>query len=464
MSIKLRIGIEIHITINTFSKLFSTSSNDRNSQDSVNIIDIALPGTLPQLTNKEAVIKAVILGMCFNCTINEKSFFVRKLYNYFDLPKGYQITQGNAICQNGVFLLSNQKEIRIKRIHLEEDAARIKNNEINYNRAGAPLLELVTEPDFSDSDEVIEFMKSVKSLSILHNISLCHMEEGFFRADINLSIYSTNHSNSNLYNKVEIKNMNSFHLIKEAIHYEYTRQSYLFQIGQGVPQQTLAFDEKIGKTLVMREKENAFDYGYIYEPDLPSINLSKEFLEECLSRKKERDFIVNQLKKEISLKDIEKIILDKRLIFFQELTFFLSAKIAFHWLYKHLNGLRVEEFLSAPLLLELIKKIEEKRITLSSAIELVNQIANNPSMIINQSLEELIDNSTLYSYKNEEIILICKKVLLDYPMVVADYKKGKNKAIGVLIHNVLLQTNQKADPITISQELEKLIKKIEDDY
>lgn len=275
---KLKIGLEIHVQVNTKSKLFSSSSTEFTNQPNthINYFDLGIPGVLPKL-NQEVINKAICAGKILNCHIEPYSRFDRKHYCYPDLPLGYQITQFySPICTNGYVTLSNNKTIQIERIHIETDAGKlIHENDtyyIDYNRCGNPLLEIVTQPDFESSDQVSEFLRKLIRDLEYGQISNCNMELGNLRCDVNLSIYNDNRYSE----RVEMKNINSVEFIKDAIEYEYNRQVDLMNKNETYEQHTRGY--RNGSTFFMRTKETAHDYRYIPCGNLPPIYLSETYI------------------------------------------------------------------------------------------------------------------------------------------------------------------------------------------
>lgn len=277
------IGIEIHIELNTKTKMFSSSPNNFNAEPNTQVspIDIAYPGTLP-VVNKQAVIKAIKLGKSLNMKINDTLYFDRKNYYYPDLPKGYQITQNNRpIGSNGKIKISN-KVITIERIHLEEDTAKsiYKDGKtfLNFNRAGVPLIEIVSDPVIKNANEAAEYVQMIRDLSIALDISDAKMEEGSLRADVNISLRPRGQKSFGT--KVEIKNLNSIANIKKAIEIEIQKQTKQLLLGKPIQMSTKRFNESTQDTITMRVKKEAADYKFFEEPNIPPIYIGKEFIDE----------------------------------------------------------------------------------------------------------------------------------------------------------------------------------------
>ena len=283
------IGLEIHAELNTKTKMFCDSINDPNEKHpNFNICHICIspPGTLPVI-NREAVEKVILAGLAMNCSIAEDSFFERKNYFYPDLPKGYQISQyQKPFCEKGQLALKGGKKINITRIHLEEDAGRLYHlpgkdySLVDFNRAGVPLMELVTEPDFESGKEVKEFAEELQLILKYAGISDANMEKGQMRVEVNISLRDKQQETNNKYGtKVEIKNLNSIKTAMDAVDYEIKRQTKLLEAGEKVKQETRGWDDAKKATFSQRSKEEAHDYRYFPEPDLPPLKYDKTQIE-----------------------------------------------------------------------------------------------------------------------------------------------------------------------------------------
>lgn len=275
------IGIEIHIELNTKTKMFSHAPNSFGLAENTSVapLDLAYPGTLP-VVNKQAVIKAIMLGKALKMEIDDLVRFDRKNYYYPDLPKGFQITQQyHPIGKDGIVKISN-KEITLERIHMEEDTAKAFHNDdatlLNYNRAGVPLIEIVSNPVMHNSQEATEYIETIKNVALALDISDAKMEEGSLRADINISLRPF--GQKELGTKVEIKNMNSLSNVKKAIDFEIIEQTKQILLGIPVLQTTKRFDETTQTNAIMRTKKDALDYGYMPEPNILPIRLPKELI------------------------------------------------------------------------------------------------------------------------------------------------------------------------------------------
>ncbi len=286
---KVVIGLETHAELSTKTKLFSQSKNEFASPENQNVclFDIATPGKLPVL-NRGVLDKAIAFGLAINATINKISRFDRKHYFYPDLPQGYQITQFyEPIVTNGMIKIKledgREKNIRINRAHIEQDAGKLIHDRdtehscIDYNRSGVPLIEIVTEPDFNDPEEVVVYLKSLQAILRTTNASVADLEKGTFRCDANVSVVPVD---SNVFGtRCEIKNLNSFRFVAQAVEYEAKRQVELIENGEKVAQQTRLFNSKTGETELMRDKADSVDYRYFPDPDLLPVILTDEDIE-----------------------------------------------------------------------------------------------------------------------------------------------------------------------------------------
>ena len=281
-------GLEVHAELSTKTKIFCSCPTTFGAEPNTQVCPICMgmPGTLPVL-NEKVVEYAVKAGLATNCEIARKSKNDRKNYFYPDLPKAYQISQyDEPLCEHGFIEIEvngEKKKIRLTRIHIEEDAGKLNHDEfgggslVDLNRAGVPLIEIVSEPDLRSTDEVEAYLKKLKSILEYIEVSDCKMQEGSFRADVNVSVRKKGDTKLGI--RTEMKNMNSFRSITRAIEYEVDRQIDVLEDGGKVEQETLRWDEVSGKTFSMRDKEDAQDYRYFPDPDLVAINLSDEYIE-----------------------------------------------------------------------------------------------------------------------------------------------------------------------------------------
>lgn len=447
------IGLEVHCQLNTKTKIFCSCSTSFGDAPNSHIcpICLALPGALPVL-NKEAVKKAISFGTAVNATINQNSVFDRKNYFYPDLPKAYQISQFNVpIVENGELFIKvgdTLKRIGITRAHLEEDAG--KNNHeddrslVDLNRAGTPLLEIVSEPDMRSSDEAVAYLKKLHSILRFIDISDANMQEGSFRCDVNVSIRPVGERKFGT--RVEIKNLNSFKFIQKAIEYEVQRQTIAWEDGKydtEVVQETRLFDTVNLVTKSMRSKEDSAEYRYFPDPDLLPVHISDEMMKEATQIPELPDAKKERYIKEFNLQesDADVIISDYAMaIYFENL---LKAghepKLCVTWLTVELlgrlkNGLTIETSpVDSKKMSEILTKIEDNTISQKAAKEVLDYLMENDAkvddVIEKLGLKQISDDATLLQAIDE--------VLAKNPDKVAEYKSGKDKLFGFFVGQVM---------------------------
>lgn len=474
------IGLEIHIELETKSKMFCACPNDpRQVRPNVNICPICLghPGTLP-VTNKEAVKKVIKTGLAFNCQISQFCQFDRKNYFYPDLPKGYQISQHfSPLCRNG-FLDIDGKKVRIREIHLEEDTCKLSHPEgadfslVDCNRAGIPLMELVTEPDLVSGIEVRKFGQELQTILRYLGVSGADMEKGQMRIEVNISVSRTE---GELGTKVELKNINSFRSAERATVFEIERQKEALKAGEEIVQETRGWDEKRERTFSQREKETSLDYRYFPDPDLPPLRIGGDLIEEIKkevrelpSKKRER------LEREYSLppEDIETLIQDRDLSeFFEKVVSELPPRLSHEELLRMtklvvnylktdltalLKGVSVasKDFLITPEnFAEFITMIFKEEISSKAAKEVLKEMfatGADPSQLVEEKgLSQITDGNII-----EDIV---KKVISQNQKAVADYKIGKEQALQFLVGKVMAESKGAASPQLARSLLEKNI-------
>jgi aspartyl-tRNA(Asn)/glutamyl-tRNA(Gln) amidotransferase subunit B len=484
------IGLEIHIELKTKSKMFCSCLNNPNERHpNLNICPICMghPGTLPVI-NKEAVRKVIKTGLALNCQIPEHSKFDRRLYFYPDLPKGYQISQWDQPLCKGGFLKIDNKKIKIKEIHLEEDVGKLIHEKdcslVDFNRAGVPLMELDTEPNLRLAKEARKFAEELQLIVRYLGVSNADMEKGEMRCDANVSLTKT----KKLGTKVEIKNLNSFKAIERSIDYEITRQTEILKSGKKIVLETRGWDEIKGVTVAQREKGEVM---FAPEPDLPSLYHSREFINEIkieipeLPQQKRERF-----KREYNLseKEIEIFVFNKELgEYFEkvisELIEWVSSvkfktkiseiekqklnKLASNYIVSDLQGLikstpffsrlRKRRGLITPEnFAEFICLIYEEKISSKIAkmvLEEMFKTGADPSHIIEEKGLVQITNET-------EIENIIKEVLIKNPKAVEDFKKGKTAAFQFLIGKIITESKGKANPQIIQKNLTNFLKNV----
>ena len=464
------IGIETHTQLKTESKIFSGASTNFGSEPNAHacLVSLAYPGVLPVL-NEEAVNCAIRFGLAVDAKIAEHSIFARKNYFYPDLPKGYQISQFDLpIVGEGSLTISlddENKSIRILRAHLEEDAGKSVHgieegkSGIDLNRAGTPLLEIVTEPDMSSAEEAVAYAKKLHEL--VQWIGICdgNMQEGNFRCDVNVSVKKK--GEKKLGTRREIKNLNSFKFIKQAVDYEVNWQIERLEDGGTIKQSTILFDPDSGETREMRSKEEANDYRYFPDPDLLPLVISQEKINMIKSEMYELPSqMKSKLVKEFGLSNYDADGITSNIDvanFFRELlSFKVSAKLASNWiltnLFSRLNESNIDiknSPLKANKLAELILRIEDKTISNNAAKKVFDEIWDQE-----ESVDDVIEKLGLKQISNvNEVEDILNQVLNDNEAMVEEYKSGKDKAFNALIGQVMKASKGKANPGQVSQLL-----------
>ncbi len=479
------IGIEVHVELKTNSKMFCSCKNDSfEIEANINVCPVCLahPGTLPVI-NEEAVKKVIKTGLAFGCKIALKSSFDRKNYFYPDLPKGYQISQyALPLCQNG-FLRIGDKRIRIERIHLEEDTARLIHQVdcslLDFNRAGVPLMELVTEPDLISGEEACSFAQQLQLIFRYLGVSDADMEKGQMRVEANISISP----GKELGTKVEIKNLNSFRVVKRAIEYEIKRQSEILDRREKVIQETRGWDEKKQVTFSQRSKEQAHDYRYFPEPDLPSLNFDEKYIQDIRAEIPELpQFRKVRFQDEYGLKeaDINIFVQNKDLgEYFEqvvsefrewskfgtkkevnEMEYKNLAQVASNYILSDLLGMlkgmsiKSKNFLITPEnFAEFIFLFHEKKFTNNIAKIVLKEMFKkgaDPSVVIQEKgLAKTEDRQGL-----EKIV---KQIVSQNLKAVKDFKDGKESAFQFLIGQAMAKTKGKANPEILKQLFTKVL-------
>ena len=475
MSWETVIGLETHVQLSTKTKLFSRASTafGASPNTNVNLIDCGLPGVLPSV-NKEAFYKAIRFGLAVNATINQTSIFDRKNYFYADLPKGYQITQMDLPIVLGGSIEINldglTKTINITRAHLEEDAGKSIHDEfdgfsaIDLNRAGTPLLEIVSEPEISSAKEAVAYMKAMHQLVTFLDVSDGNMAQGSLRCDANVSIRKK--GDKQLGTRTEIKNINSFKFIEKAINFEIKRQIKILENGEKVTQETRLYDSSKDETRPMRSKEFANDYRYFPEPDLLPVVISDEEItkikDEFPELPKEKE-IRYQKQFSLSAYDAQIIASSKSMADFFEAALKKTKNYSLlsNWLIgeisAYLNKKQIEiheSKLSADNVAMLINRIDDQTISGKIGKSIFEAMCESGSsvdeIIESQGLKQISDDGAI-----EEIILT---VINENPDQVAAYLAGKDKLFGFFVGQVMKLTEGKANPKTVNTILKNKLK------
>ena len=477
MSFEPIIGLEVHVQLNTNTKMFcSCSSKYLNVEPNTFVCNVCLglPGSLPSV-NQQAVISAIKLGLSLNCKIANLTKFDRKNYVYPDLMKGYQISQldlpiaieGNVNIKN---VDDKNTNIRINRVHMEEDVAKLIHDEISgevlvdLNRSGMPLLEVVTEPDFRSAIEAENYLANLQSIVRYLDIGNANMEEGSFRCDANVSIRKK--GTEELNEKVEIKNMNRIKAVSRAIEYEIERQTEAFKSGERIVQETRGWDDLKSKSIPQRSKEDAHDYRYFPEPDLPAINLSEKFIAEIknnLPELPEKKF--NRYVNEIGISEYDaKIIISsiEKTKFFEEVINIsrnIDPKLISNWLNIELNGVSNNNKdydlnkmkLSTNNFCKLIELVKDKKINKNSGKDILNKI-----YFTDEDPIDLVEKLGLKSMNNaDELKSMVKETINENDSAIEDYNNGKENAVRFLIGQVMKKSRGTADPSETEKEILK---------
>ncbi|MBT0810687.1 Asp-tRNA(Asn)/Glu-tRNA(Gln) amidotransferase subunit GatB [Litoribacter ruber] len=473
---ELVVGLEVHAQLLTQSKMYNSDSTEYGNMPNTNISVITLghPGTLPKV-NKKAVEFAMKMGIACESEINRTNIFARKNYFYPDLPKGYQITQDKGpICKGGkvyITLNGEEKSIAITRIHMEEDAGKSMHlagevdTLVDFNRAGVPLIEIVSEPDMRSSEEAYAYLAEIKRLVRYLDICDGNMEEGSLRCDANISVMLK--GSDTFGKKVEVKNMNSFRNVARAIEHEFERQIQMIEAGEDIPSETRTFDATTGTTSSMRSKEDLNDYRYFPEPDLSPVLISEEWLQSVRS---EMPSLPRELFKrfvnEYGLPDYDAgVLTDSKEIalYFEELCQKTkNYKAASNWMMgpvkSYLNELtlHISDFPISPAqLAELIALIDEGKVNFSVASQkiypvMIEQNGKTPLQIAE-------DLNLIQESDEGSIRPIIEQVIAANSAKVEEYRAGKKGLLGMFMGQVMKQSQGKADPKVASKILTELL-------
>ncbi|GHU52070.1 aspartyl/glutamyl-tRNA(Asn/Gln) amidotransferase subunit B [Clostridia bacterium] len=468
------VGLEVHVELATKTKIFCGCSTEFGAPPNTQVCPVCsgMPGSLPVL-NKEVVKYAVRAGLALNCDIKRQNVFDRKNYFYPDLPKAYQVSQlYHPICQNGFLEIttsSGTKKIGIHEIHMEEDAGKLVHDpwedcsNVDYNRCGVPLIEIVSEPDFRSAEEVVTYLEKLRETLLYLGISDCKMQEGSMRADINLSVRPVGATEFGT--RTEMKNMNSFKAIFRAVSFEAKRQIEVISNGGTITQQTRRWDDNKESSFAMRDKENAQDYRYFPEPDLIPMNLSegwiaeiRESMPEAAAAKRSR--FVNEFKLseyDASVLTAEKPLCDlfenangicanpkevSNLITVEIMRLMKENAVIADDVHKHVNPAH---------LALLIKKISDGAINRTVGKDVLNAMFTeqvDPEAYIKENNLEIINDTAL-------IDSVIAKVLENNAKSVEDYRAGKQKAFGSLVGQAMKELKGKANPVLINETLKK---------
>ncbi|HTP29224.1 MAG TPA: Asp-tRNA(Asn)/Glu-tRNA(Gln) amidotransferase subunit GatB [Anaeromyxobacteraceae bacterium] len=469
------IGLEVHAQLLTRSKVFCGCSTEFGGEPNAHTcpVCLAMPGALPSL-NQRVVEFAIRAGLALGCTVRRKSVFARKNYFYPDLPKGYQISQYELpICEGGsVPIRGGEKAIRLNRVHVEEDAGKNlhevsadKSSGVDLNRAGVPLLEIVSEPDLRGVDEAIEYLKSLRAILMYLGVNDGNLEEGSFRCDANVSV--RRRGEEKLGQRSEIKNMNSFRFLRQAIEYEVDRQVEVVESGGKVKQETRLFDPDRGVTRAMRSKEEAHDYRYFPEPDLPPLVVDDGFVEQLRRSVPELPAArASRYQKVLGLSAFDAQVLTAE----RAVADFFDAALAAHgggaeaakkvanWVTGELARLANETGTSPqdwkvtpPKLAAIVKLVEAGTVGGPGAKQLVEEVfrhGGEPSeVLVTKGLAQVSDEGA--------VELAVEKVLSANPGEVEKYRNGKKNLLGFFVGRIMKEMKGKGNPLVVNALLKK---------
>jgi len=469
------IGLEVHVQLKTRSKIFCGCATEFGALPNTNTCAVCLgyPGSLPVL-NHQAYLYGIRIGLALSCKIAERLKFDRKNYFYPDLPKAYQISQyDQPICHDGYLVIDTdegEKKISITRAHMEEDAGKLlhearEGSVVDFNRAGVPLVEIVSEPDLRNPEDAYQYLTTLKSILQYIEVSDCDMEKGSLRCDANVSVRPKGESKFGT--KVEIKNLNSFNAVKKAIYYEIERQVEAIRNKEKIRQETRLWNDDKGMTIAMRSKEEAHDYRYFPEPDLVPFTVSRELVDEItgtmveLPRARKQRFT-----KDYGLSEYDARVLtqDKKLAnYFEEsLKAGASPKLVSNWLqsemlarmYKRnetIDSIKVAAIDTGGL----VKLIETKVISGKIAKDVYDEMLET-----GKKAETIVKEKNLVQVTDESAILkAAEAVLSANPKSVEDYKKGKTNSLTHLMGQIMKETQGKANPAVANKVLKELLEK-----
>ena len=481
MNFEAVIGLETHVQLNTNSKMFSRASAKYQNEEPNTIVDptsMGLPGALP-VVNKKAVESAIKIGLALDCKIAENTKFDRKQYFYPDLMKGYQISQfDEPICYEGFIKISKDKKIRINRVHMEEDVAKlthINSRDSNYslldiNRSGTPLMEIVTEPDLNSSEEVVEYIENLQKIIRYIGVGSANMEEGSFRCDANISIRER--GTKKLGTKVEIKNMNRISAVADAVNYEIKRQIKATESNEKIIQETRGWSEEKSITISQRTKEESNDYRYFPEPDIPPLEINSDWVSEIknelpeLPNARKSKYIENL---ELSEYDADLLTSDVNFSdFFESVINELQKNLDNRDYVKYTANLMNGEF--NRLLNLRSSNFDDIKFNSSDLANLIliyfeNKINNKILKIVFEEMwntgskpEDIISSKNLGIISNtDELESTISNIIDNNPKAVEDFKAGKEQSKKFLLGQVMRETKGQADPKVSAELINKIL-------
>ena len=474
MQFDMVIGLEVHVQLKTRSKMFSSAPINYGAAANTQAawVDLAMPGTLP-VVNKKAIEMAIMFGIAINAEISRNSFFARKNYFYPDLPKGYQISQSsNPIVQNGeIEITTNRgtKIIHIERAHLEEDAGKSVHHlvtdgtGIDYNRAGTPLLEVVTHPDFRSSEEVISYLKAIHQLVCHLDICDGNMQEGSLRCDVNLSIKKQ--GSETLGTRVELKNINSFKFIESAINYEYQRQVSHIENNVPIVQESRLYDPENNETRSMRNKENAFDYRYFPDPDLLPVIVTSQEIDRITDEMPMLPGVRQRKYAENLGADAVNFLMEHVEIanYYDRVCRSIPPKVAYNWVSTELQALFNREqkpfnaeAIPAHILIEIIQQVDTEAISVKSAKKVLQHYYAHPA-----DINAIIDQLGLRQSNDISAVeTLVHEIISNNKKQVDQYLSGKTQLLGFFVGQVMKKSQGKANPKQVSEVISQKLSQI----
>lgn len=471
MSYNTVIGLEVHSELNTKTKCFCGCKNEFGDKPNTNCCPVctAMPGALPVL-NRDAVERAILMGLAVGCRINNYSVFERKNYFYPDLSKAYQISQLEyPLCVGGgleIEVDGKKKFIRLNRIHLEEDAGKLIHDNagtlVDYNRGGVPLIEIVSEPDMNSAEEAVAYLQKLRSTLLYVGVSDCKMQEGSIRFDVNISV---NKPGEPLGTRTELKNLNSFRAVMKAIKYESNRQIEELEAGRKIIQETRRWDDEKGKTYSMRSKEDSQDYRYFPDPDLIPLEVSLEYIDRIKAKlpKLAHERIEEYLSMGLSQQDAELITQERSYADFFEnvLREFNEPKFVCNWItaevFKKLNALEEDDKIISVKptnLAKLLKMYKNEEINQAGArkiFDIIWQEDKDPETLVEElGLKQMNDTGAL-----REVLV---KIVNDNPKAVKELQEGNEKTMAFFVGQAMRATQGKANPKMVAEIVKELIK------
>lgn len=464
---KVTVGTEVHLELKTNTKMFSSSLNQygKMANTLTNVVDLGYPGALPTINKKgvELALKAAIL---LNCEINKEMHFDRKNYFYPDNPKNFQITQDRTpIGVNGYLMINlegKEKKIRIHDIHMEEDTAKSIHSDdsslLDYNRAGVPLIEIVSEADIASSEEAILYLEKLREIMLYADISDCKIEEGSMRCDCNVSVSKTDKWGT----KIEVKNIGSISNVGLAIEIEKKRQIELLEKGEILKEETRRFDDKENKTILMRVKETGNDYRYLPEPDIPMLVLTDEYINEV---KKDIPPTADERRKTyldsgILPINVEKIIQNRKIsdyLLNRKVNLVIASNLLLGDIANYLNktGLNLENTKCSDEKFDtIVKYLEEKKINNKIFKDIIDEV-----METDLSVDQILEKNNIKEMSDNELVEIINQVLSENEKSVKEYKEGNERAIKYLMGQAMKMVKSNANPEKVNEIIVDLLSK-----